>query len=232
MSSNFKILAIIVISLLSSHCSKELYFPWNLCIKGTVIDSNTLEPIDEATIKVWVENSDSYDTLKYTTNSIGIFISERIDGYWFSKDLIVEASKKPYATSYWTSKNNASTLGEILDHDTVHINLAFYPEWFEFSVIPEMLDFQNNIDILPIVILNEGFGQIDWEIIENDDWIESWVSDAYNWGNDQWHLLSGGWAVIKIWILRENLSSGTYTSNITINTNAGSKVIPIYVTVD
>jgi hypothetical protein len=221
--------AFILILIFSPQCNEISFYP-NPCIKGQVVDINTNELIDSATVKIW--NLTSTDTILYLTKNNGTFITERISDYWL-QNLYIEVSKENYLTTYWSGKNSNDTYYQaIYTEDTIYIKLETSREWIDFSVIPNKLEFADSLNHLSIVIFNTGFGELEWQYSKLDNWITCELWWAYNCTYDPFHLLSGGYAMLQILVDRTSLITGSYNSSITITTNAGTAIIPIFVTVD
>jgi hypothetical protein len=220
-------------------CNKETSFQLYPCIKGQVTDATTKEPIDSATVRLWIDGLGS-DTLTYLTDSNGAYSSERINN-WFDKLLTVEASRKypaPGKEHYGPVRTDVSP--EILNakdsitSDTLYINIELRPA-FDIaslhSVMPKRLDFLDSQYTSYFIIINEGSNLLYWKIGENNTaWMSLYWIRIYN-ATDLNHLKKGGYVKYQVNISKQ-LTPGTYDSSILIITDQGNTEIPVHVTIE
>lgn len=211
------------------HCDEDkTYLPWcNHSIKGSVYDETTYEPISQASIKIWIDNPYVHsDTLYYLTDPNGTFQTEKIGDYL---DIVIEASKKPeYKTETFYERY------EIEVYDTVwpfEENFTYYtveillkPINLNYRIIPDTLNFINDLSSLSLSILNTGTGQLEWQLIVNDNWITTDIeSDT---------IPENEFDIINVQLNRSLLNPGNFSSSIHFISNAGNKAIPVYVSVE
>ena len=237
--SKIIILGLFSFTLTFIQCNRETGFNPYPLIKGQVTDEDTEEPIDSATIRLWVDGLQS-DTLTYFTDSEGIFSTERINN-WFDKPITIEASRKyppPGKEHYGSVFTNVSP--DILNakdsfiSDTININIELKPDNFNslHTVLPKRLDFPAEGKYSSyFIILNEGSNLLYWEIGENNtEWMWLYWIRIYN-AYDINHLKRGGYVKFKVNI-SELLAPGTYDSSILVITDQGNTVIPVHVVVE
>jgi len=227
------------LSLSLIQCKKETGFNPIPLIKGQVTDAVTKEPIEDATVMLWIDGIRS-DTLTYFSDNEGIYETERINN-WFDKSLTAEASKlnpdpgeehyAPVRTYVSPSILNAK---KSLTSDTLYINFELYPAYSTWhTVIPKRLDFLDDLYISYFMIINNGFSELYWELGENNtEWMLLYWIEVYNSTSDINHLKRGGFVKFRVKIKTELLTPGTYNSSILVITDQGNTIIPVHVTIE
>lgn len=220
-------------------CSKEKVFQPYPCIKGQVTDFYTKEPIDSATVRLWIDGLYT-DTLTYFTDSVGNFSTERINN-WFEKSLTIEASRlfpppgkehyKPITTYIHPDILNSK---DSVTSDTLYIDFELRPAG-DFNsmhtVMPKRLEFLDGQYTSYFIIINEGNNLLYWRIGENDtEWMSVFWVYVYN-ASDMSHLKKRGYAKYQVNISKL-LAPGTYDSSILIITDQGNTIIPVHVVIE
>lgn len=218
-NSRYSIVAsIIFISTFLYHCKEPdpEWILYNYGIKGHVYDELTNEPIARASIKIWVEEDYAdEDTLYYLTDTNGIFLTEKLSIY---QSIILEASKTP------DYKTIIQEVYGFIEDNYLSVELSLEPIIHSYSVIPDTLDFRNDLSSLSLSILNTGTGQLDWQLFVNNNWI---TADA-----DSGTVPEKEFEIINLQVDRSLLTQGYFSSSIDLISNAGDKIIPVYITKD
>jgi len=227
----FQIVLIILIPVLFNHCEEPANLDWwgyNNHIKGYVIDETTNEPIAGASIKLWIENyRASSDTLYFLTDTNGVFVTEKIPNH----TILVEVSKNPeYKTiiqnEYEILENSYDYIELTLDCENSYFCYVFPLEAIihSYRVIPDTLDFRNDLSSHSFSILNTGTGQLEWQLNIHDNWITADIqSDT---------IPEKGFDIINLQVDRSLLTQGNFSSSVDLISNAGDRIIPVYLTKD
>ena len=228
-----------LLSLSLIQCEKETGFDPFPFIKGQVTDAVTKEPIEDATVMLWIDGIQS-DTLRYFTDNEGIYATQRINNR-FDKSLTVESSKlnpdsgeEHYApVRTYVSPTILNTKRSITS-DTLYINFELYPAYSTWhTVIPKRLDFLDGQYISYFMIINNGFTQLYWEIGENNtEWMSLYWIEVYNSTSDINHLKRGGFVKFRVKINKDLLTPGIYNSSILVITDQGNTIIPVQVIIE
>jgi hypothetical protein len=229
---------LLLLTLSLIQCKKETGFTPFPFIKGQVTDAVTKEPIEDAMVTLWIDGIYS-DTLTYYTDNKGIYSSERINNR-FDKSLTAEASKinpEPGEEHYapvrtYVSSDILKTKMSVTS-DTLYVNFELYPAYSTWhTVIPKKLDFLNVQYVSYIMIINDGFDQLYWDLGENNTgWMSIYWVEVYNTVTDMNHLKRGGFVKFQVNISRL-LAPGTYDSSILIITDQGNTIIPVHVVIE
>jgi hypothetical protein len=89
----------------------------------------------------------------------------------------------------------------------------------ELSVDPLMVDFPGNVDVNFFNITNTGGGILNWDIVENIDWLDPDVTSGVN---DR---------LVFLTVDRTGLTPGQYQGNVDVTSNGGNETVAITMTV-
>ncbi len=185
-------------------CKKEEEIALYGEMEGIVINSETRQPIHGALVTISPVNT------SLNTGDDGRFQFKELD----PADYTIQVSSNGFETN---TKTVTIEPGEIRKVD---IQLTSIIPIFHIS--QTTLDFGSNLTLLPVEITNTGKGGLEWEVVED----VQWISVNPTSGTTQRETDS-----IIITVDRTNLSAGTYSQNITITSNGGNSIITINITV-
>jgi len=165
--------------------------------------------------------------LYFVTDTNGIFLTEKLSNH----DYIVEVSKKPvYKTiihswiEYWENTYDYSELTSDCENNYDCYVFPLNPIIHSYRVIPDSLDFRDDLSSLALSILNTGTGQLEWQLIVNDNWITAdFKADT---------IPEDGFDIINLQVDRSMLTQGFHSSSIDLISNAGDRVIRVNATKD
>lgn len=203
----FKIfsIAFLVCMLLLSCEKKEETVINKGSISGIITNSTTNEPLEGVNVTLSPNESSSV-----TTGTDGKYTFSDIKTGNYSVQMVKENFET--TTKNVTVTTDKTTFADVsLKAITPIINIS-----------TENLDFGENITSMTVDIKNIGGGVLQWAISENVDWISV---------NPTSGSITTEVGVISILVDRSNLSVGSYTQNISITSNGGSKSIVINATV-
>ncbi|MBN2667607.1 MAG: carboxypeptidase regulatory-like domain-containing protein [Bacteroidales bacterium] len=200
------IVLVSVVSLLLglSSCSKENEVALYGEMEGIVVNSETSQPIQGALVTISPVNT------SLNTGDDGRFQFKELD----PADYTVQVSSNGFETN---TKTVTIEPGEIRKVD---IQLTSITPIFHIS--QTSLDFGSNLTMLPVEITNIGKGELEWEVIEDVDWISVNPASGVTQRETDNIIIS---------VDRSNLTAGTYSQNITVTSNGGNSIITINITV-
>ena len=197
---SFNTIILLSVLFLFSTCKSPVEVELYGEINGVVTDAISKQPLQGALVSM------SPDNMSTLTGSDGKYSFKRLD----PKDYKIQVSLEGYTTN---TKNATVKAGEAISGD---ISLISVQPNLEVDQL--LLDFGDTYTQMPLVISNSGKGELDWNIIENIPWLSV---------NPTLGKTTVQKASIIITIDRTALSVGSYTQQISITSNGGTKVINV-----
>ncbi|MGH1364901.1 MAG: BACON domain-containing protein [Calditrichia bacterium] len=139
--------------------------------------------------------------------------------------VLTELPYNPYTISaqkdgYQTEQKNVT-----IDADTDYpISFVLRTSDPVLRTNPLLLDFGATTTVLPLEIINDGEGILNWQITEDVPWIIN-ISPRHS-GQSR----ADSSAVVTVQVDRSNLPEGRETNSLTISSNAGARVVSVAIT--
>lgn len=177
-------------------------------IEGIVIDSETSNNLSGVNVTIVSNSSTTFAEQSKMTG---------VDGKFSFKELEAGNYKLTFAKEGYepNSKNITLTAGQTSSSD---VSLKSIKS--EISVTPTLLDFGQDVNILPIEIRNTGKSELNWTIVEDIAWLS--VNPVS--GKITTEPMS-----VSIMIDRSLITSDSQTGSFIVNSNGGSVVVNVLV---
>lgn len=190
-----------IISVFYSSCKKdEENLPLYGEIEGIVTHSQTGQPVQGVVVSISPSNEST------GTGVDGKFNFSELD----PKEYTIQAQKEGFVTN---TKSVTVIAGK-----TVRGDITLSPIAPVLTINLTSLDFGSNLTTLPVEIRNIGAGTLNWNVVENINWLSvNPISGSTTTEVD----------VVNITVDRTSLSQGTYSQSISVTSDGGSATITI-----